>query len=196
MAEDPGNNHLDVHAALINWAPVVGLILMAVGIVVGFYLPTVAARWSGPETLDQESPLQVRSAIGALLVLIGTGLQIYGALPRWRRRTLEHIGHTFELVGGHIDQLASTSSHVHVDNVGWMSAQQVISTVLIAHIADSTRNPDATIADLKDRARAIAEASLKFPQNDPESQKAFLDAAKRQIDQFFDGFSMPAGKRH
>jgi hypothetical protein len=65
-----------------KWACVIGLIFTAIGILLGFYLPTIAARWSAPETISQEFWLQVRFAIGIALILIGTGFQIYGARPR------------------------------------------------------------------------------------------------------------------
>ena len=67
---------------LVKWASVVGLGLTALGILVGFYLPTVAPRWVRPETLAQEYWLRVRFVIGFCLVVIGTALQIYGAWPR------------------------------------------------------------------------------------------------------------------
>jgi hypothetical protein len=67
---------------LRKWAAVIGLVLTAAGVLVGFYLPTVAAKWSGPETLVQESSLQFRFKVGVGLALIGTALQIYAAWPR------------------------------------------------------------------------------------------------------------------
>jgi hypothetical protein len=67
---------------LHKWAAVIGLVLTAVGIMIGFYLPTIAARWSGPETLTQEFWLQFRFVVGIALILVGTGLQIYAAWPR------------------------------------------------------------------------------------------------------------------
>jgi len=60
---------------LHKWAAVIGLVLTAVGIMIGFYLPTIAARWSGPETLTQEFWLQFRFVVGIALILVGTGLQ-------------------------------------------------------------------------------------------------------------------------
>jgi len=70
---------------LTKWASVIGLVLTTLGIIVGFYLPTVAARWSGPETLTQEFWLQVRFGIGLALILVGTGFQIYAAWPAHSR---------------------------------------------------------------------------------------------------------------
>jgi len=67
---------------LRQWAAVIGLLLTAIGILVGFYLPTIAARWSGSETINPEFWLQIRFAIGVAFVLIGTGFQIYGAWAR------------------------------------------------------------------------------------------------------------------
>jgi hypothetical protein len=71
-----------VCANLVKWAPVLGLVLTAFGILLGFYWPTTAARWSGPETLVSEYLLQMRFAIGVFLVLAGTILQGIGAWPR------------------------------------------------------------------------------------------------------------------
>jgi drug/metabolite transporter (DMT)-like permease len=67
---------------ITKWASVIGLVLTAGGIIAGFYLPTIAARWSGPETLTQEFWLQLRFAIGVGLILLGTAFQVYGAWPR------------------------------------------------------------------------------------------------------------------
>jgi len=58
---------------LTKWASVIGLTLTALGIIIGFYVPTVAARWSGPETLTQEFWLQVRFVVGIVL-LSGPGV--------------------------------------------------------------------------------------------------------------------------
>jgi hypothetical protein len=65
-----------------QWASFIGLLLTAIGVLVGFYLPTVAARWSGPETLSQEFWLQMRFGVGVVCILIGTALQMYAAWPR------------------------------------------------------------------------------------------------------------------
>ncbi len=67
---------------MMKWLPVIGLLLTAAGILVGFSLPTIAARWGGPETLRAEMFLQIRFAIGVTLVIAGTALQIYAAWPR------------------------------------------------------------------------------------------------------------------
>jgi hypothetical protein len=69
-------------ATLVKWATVAGLILTAIGIVIGFSLPTVAALWSGPEQLARQHWIQVKFVIGIGCVLVGTGLQIVGALQR------------------------------------------------------------------------------------------------------------------
>jgi hypothetical protein len=69
-------------AKMSKWASVIGLVITAAGIIVGFYLPTVAARWSGPETINQEFLLRIRFVVGTILVLAGTGLQVYGSWPR------------------------------------------------------------------------------------------------------------------
>jgi hypothetical protein len=67
---------------LKQWATVIGLIFTAIGILLGFYLPTIAAHWSGPETISQEFWLQLRFTIGFAFVLIGTAFQVYGGRPR------------------------------------------------------------------------------------------------------------------
>jgi hypothetical protein len=75
-------------ATLAKWATVAGLILTAIGIVIGFSPPTVTALWSGPEQLAEEHWIQVKFVIGTGCVLVGTILQIPGALPRWARQWL------------------------------------------------------------------------------------------------------------
>jgi hypothetical protein len=65
-----------------KWASVIGLVMTAFGILVGFYLPTIAARWSGPETIAQECWLQTRYITGIVLVLVGTALQVCGSWPK------------------------------------------------------------------------------------------------------------------
>jgi hypothetical protein len=68
--------------SLRRWASIFGLVLVALGIIIGFYLPTVAARWGGPETLTLENWIQFEARVGLVFVLAGTALQIYGAWPR------------------------------------------------------------------------------------------------------------------
>jgi len=75
-------NH-KAEGALMKYLSILGLALTAVGIIVGFYLPTTAARWSGPEAIAEEHWLQIRSGMGTALVLTGTLLQIVVA---WRQR--------------------------------------------------------------------------------------------------------------
>ena len=41
-----------------KWASVIGLGMTAFGILVGFFLPTIAFRWGSSETLTQEFWLQ------------------------------------------------------------------------------------------------------------------------------------------
>ena len=65
-----------------QWSPVLGLVLTASGILAAFYMPTIGARWADEETERMERNLRVRFAIGTVLVLAGTALQIYGAWPR------------------------------------------------------------------------------------------------------------------
>jgi hypothetical protein len=67
---------------MMKWASFVGLFLTAAGILIGFYFPTAAARWSGPELLAQEFWLQVRFVIGTCCILVGTALQMIAAWPK------------------------------------------------------------------------------------------------------------------
>jgi len=65
-----------------RWAAVIGLVLTAIGVLVGLYVPTLAARWSGSDIVAQEFWLQMRFFLGLGLILFGTALQIYAAWPR------------------------------------------------------------------------------------------------------------------
>jgi hypothetical protein len=64
-----------------RWAAVIGLVLTALGVLIGLYLPTVAARWSGPDTVAEEFWLQLRFGVGVCFILAGTALQVYAAWP-------------------------------------------------------------------------------------------------------------------
>jgi hypothetical protein len=64
------------------WASMIGLTLTCTGVLMGFYLPTVAGRFGGPETAKQEYWLRLRFVVGVGLVVAGTLLQIYAAIPR------------------------------------------------------------------------------------------------------------------
>ena len=66
---------------LYEWASVIGLALTALGILIGFYRPTVAGVYAGPETETRQFWLRFRVYIGVACILIGTTLQIYGAWP-------------------------------------------------------------------------------------------------------------------
>lgn len=70
-------------AMTMKYLSLVGLAMTALGIIVGFYWPTTAARWSGPDTLAQEYLLQVRYFVGTALVVLGTMLQMVAV---WRQR--------------------------------------------------------------------------------------------------------------
>ena len=63
------------------WASFAGLGLTGFGIVLGFYRPTIVARYSDESTEAREQRLQMRFIISVALVLIGTGLQMYAAWP-------------------------------------------------------------------------------------------------------------------
>lgn len=63
------------------WASFVGLGLTGAGILLGFYWPTVGARWAGEVADREERQLRIRYGVGVGCVLIGTGLQMYAAWP-------------------------------------------------------------------------------------------------------------------
>jgi hypothetical protein len=67
---------------MLKWAGFIGLGLTALGILLGFYMPTIAGRFAGPDTASQEFWLQLRFATGIGCILIGTALQMYAAWPR------------------------------------------------------------------------------------------------------------------
>jgi hypothetical protein len=68
-------------ASLEKWSLPIGAILTAFGVLIGFSLPIIACRWSGPAELDQEHSTQIRAIMGTALVLLGAALQIYGSWP-------------------------------------------------------------------------------------------------------------------
>jgi hypothetical protein len=65
-----------------KWASVAGLLLTAIGVLVAFYLPRLHVYFgSSPASVRKEHWLQVRTGMGAALVILGTILQIYAAGP-------------------------------------------------------------------------------------------------------------------
>ena len=60
--------------AMKKWFPPSGALLTALGILIGFNLPTIASRWSGPAELSQEHLVQGRAIIGTIFVLLGVAL--------------------------------------------------------------------------------------------------------------------------
>jgi hypothetical protein len=64
---------------LVKLLTIVGLAATAGGVLVGFYWPTVGARWAGEDTPREEARLRLRYAAGVALVVFGTALQIAAA---------------------------------------------------------------------------------------------------------------------
>jgi hypothetical protein len=57
------------------WILVIGMALTGIGILVGLYLPILAAQFVGPEKI------RLYAIIGAVLVVIGTALQVVSVWP-------------------------------------------------------------------------------------------------------------------
>lgn len=66
---------------MAQWASVVGLAMTAGGVLLGFYMPRIAAVWGGPKVEQAERILRIRFSVGFLMVIAGTALQIYSAWP-------------------------------------------------------------------------------------------------------------------
>jgi hypothetical protein len=65
-----------------EWAPVIGLTLTAIGILIAFYLPQLGHYWGWSIQAERKQFwLRVRVTTGAAFVIIGTLLQIYAAWP-------------------------------------------------------------------------------------------------------------------
>jgi hypothetical protein len=59
----------------MEWILVAGIVLTGIGILVGLYLPILAAQFVLPEKV------RIGAIIGAMLVVIGTALQIVSVWP-------------------------------------------------------------------------------------------------------------------
>jgi hypothetical protein len=59
----------------MEWILVAGIVLTGIGILVGLYLPILAAQFVVPEKI------RICAIIGAMLVVIGTALQIVAVWP-------------------------------------------------------------------------------------------------------------------
>jgi hypothetical protein len=57
------------------WILVIGIALTGIGILVGLYLPILAAQYMGPEKI------RVYAIIGAVCVVMGTALEIVSVWP-------------------------------------------------------------------------------------------------------------------
>jgi hypothetical protein len=57
------------------WILMIGMALTGIGILVGFYLPILAAHFVVPEKI------RICAIIGAVLVVIGTALEIVSVWP-------------------------------------------------------------------------------------------------------------------
>jgi vacuolar-type H+-ATPase subunit I/STV1 len=59
----------------------IGIVLTALGVLIGFSLPMIASRWSGLAEVAQEGWVQFRAIIGIVLVILGTAFQLHGSWP-------------------------------------------------------------------------------------------------------------------
>ena len=59
----------------MEWILIVGMMLTGVGILIGLYLPILAAQFVVPEKI------RLCAIIGAMLVVIGTALEIVSVWP-------------------------------------------------------------------------------------------------------------------
>jgi hypothetical protein len=57
------------------WILIIGMVLTGLGILVGLYLPILAAQFATPERL------RTYAILGAVLVVVGTGLEIFSVWP-------------------------------------------------------------------------------------------------------------------
>jgi hypothetical protein len=57
------------------WLLIIGLVLTGLGILVGLYLPMLAAQFATPERI------RTYAILGAVLVVLGTGLEIVSVWP-------------------------------------------------------------------------------------------------------------------
>ena len=59
----------------MEWILIAGMVLMGIGILVGLYLPILAAQFVVPEKIC------LCAIIGAILVVIGTAMEIVSVWP-------------------------------------------------------------------------------------------------------------------
>ena len=59
----------------MEWILIAGMVLTCIGILVGLYLPILAAQFVTPEKI------RICAIIGAVLVVIGTVLEIFSVVP-------------------------------------------------------------------------------------------------------------------
>jgi hypothetical protein len=59
----------------MEWILIAGIALTGIGILVGLYLPVLAAQFVAPEKI------RIWAIIGAVLVVIGTALEIISVWP-------------------------------------------------------------------------------------------------------------------
>jgi hypothetical protein len=57
------------------WILIIGMVLTALGILVGLYLPILSAQFATPERI------RTYAIAGAVLVVVGTGLEIFSVWP-------------------------------------------------------------------------------------------------------------------
>jgi hypothetical protein len=66
----------------MSWFAVVGLVLTAVGVIVGLRAPKVTAVWAGPRADAENRRLAWRCGLSVTLIIVGTLLQITAACPQ------------------------------------------------------------------------------------------------------------------
>jgi hypothetical protein len=92
---------------------------------------------------------------------------------------------SFETIEKRLEHIEDVCGDVHVENVGWMTAHEILLKVLIKKIASHSDDPTAEIRDIHYQCVTTIKRKLEYPDNDPVAQKRFIDAALQATERFF-----------
>lgn len=92
---------------------------------------------------------------------------------------------SFDTIEKRLEHIEDVCGDVHVENVGWMTAHDILLSVLIKKITSNSDDPTAEIRDIHYQCVTTIKRKLEYPDNDPVAQKRFIDAALEATERFF-----------
>ncbi|MEX0955487.1 MAG: hypothetical protein WDZ83_09775 [Rhizobiaceae bacterium] len=88
-----------------------------------------------------------------------------------------------------VDDNASVSQDVLIDQTGWLVAHQTLLSVLLLHLLRLSDDPEIILNQIQFDARSIIRNKTNFVGNSQESADRYRQKAEEKLDQFLHDIS-------